>query len=219
MARGAGDGGKREAASPCGRQAALQLALGLPDLTERLLEVAAVVAEELGEAGLTPVVVGGPAVAYWTEAAFVSHDIDVLAPSTAEFQERLAALGFERAGRYWVAPGGGVVLEAPGSYPAPDEQVVEVKLASGRSIRILSLEDVLIDRLHQFRGGGHGDVYAQTVFLLALPELDRTRLAERASSERLEGALALVEGAQAEFASRGRPPEPWELHDLARSLP
>lgn len=201
------------------RRAALEQALLIEDVTERLLEVAAIVGQELGDSGLRPVVVGGLAVAYWTDAAVVSYDIDVLAPTTETLLERLEALGFERQGRHWVAPEGRVVLEAPGSFPEPGARIVEAELPSGRSVLVLSLEDVLLDRLGQFRGGGHADVYAQTIYLLALPELDREWLVERAAAEGLGEALARVEAAEAEFVDRGRPPEPWELHELARRLP
>jgi len=200
-------------------RAALEQALSIEDVTERLLEVAAIVGEELADTGVRPVVVGGLAVAYWTDAAVVSHDIDVLAPTNEALVERLAALGFERQGRHWVAPAGRAVLEAPGSFPAPGADVIEAELPSGRSVLVLSLEDVLLDRLDQFRGGGHVDVYVQTIYLLALPELDRQRLGERAAAEGLGEAIALVEAAEADFVGRGRPPEPWELHELARRLP
>ena len=219
MARGQGAGKHNRTAATRSRRAALEQALSIEDVTERLLEVAAIVGDELTETGLRPVVVGGLAVAYWTEAAVVSHDIDVLAPTTEAFVERLEALGFEPQGRHWVAPAGRAFLEAPGSFPDPGAKVVEVELPSGRSLLVLSLEDVLLDRLHQFRGGGHSDVYAQTIYLLALPELDRQRLDERAAAEGLGDALALVEASEAEFVGRGRPPELWELHELARRLP
>lgn len=149
----------------------------------------------------------------------MSHDIDVLAPTTEALVERLRELGFERQGRHWVAPAGRAVLEAPGNFPEPGADVVEAELPSGRSVLVLSLEDVLLDRLEQFRGGGHSDVYTQTIYLLAVPELDRQRLGERAAAEGLDEALALVEAAEASFVERGRPPESWELHELARRLP
>jgi hypothetical protein len=100
VARGQGAGKHNRTAATRSRRAALEQALSIEDVTERLLEVAAIVGDELTETGLRPVVVGGLAVAYWTEAAVVSHDIDVLAPTTEAFVERLEALGFERqAGR------------------------------------------------------------------------------------------------------------------------
>ena len=83
----------------------------------------------------------------------VSYDIDVLAPTTETLLERLEALGFERQGRHWVAPEGRAVLETPGSFPEPGAKVVEAELPSGRSLLVLSLEDVLLDRLGQFRSG------------------------------------------------------------------
>jgi hypothetical protein len=86
-------------------RAALEEALRVEDQTERLLEVAAIVSEAVADLGVRPVVVGGLAVAFWTSGAYVTSDIDVLMPSLPEVGERLAELGFEQRGRYWIVPG------------------------------------------------------------------------------------------------------------------
>ena len=200
------------------RELALRAALQITHPTARLLEVAAIVSEDLvAETGTQPVLVGGLAVAYWTHSE-TSTDIDLLVPS-GELAERLAALGFERRGRYWSAPGEQVVVEAPGSFPAPGERVVEVVRPSGRRLYVLGLEEVAADRLHQFRAGGHSAMFEQLFYLLGAPALDRGRLADVMRAQSLEGALAAVEAAQAEYEERRRPPETWELHELAKTLP
>jgi len=71
-------------------------------------------------------------VAYWTTGLYLTADIDVVMPYSAEIEPRLALLGFEREGRFWTLPGRDRMLEAPGSTlefnPAGH---IEVELASG----------------------------------------------------------------------------------------
>jgi hypothetical protein len=57
---------------------------------------------------------GASPVAYWTTGLYLTADIDVVMPHATEIEERLAALGFERDGRFWTLPGRVPVLEAPG---------------------------------------------------------------------------------------------------------
>jgi len=87
------------------KQEVLRLA-SIADPTERLLEVAAVIGESLSDLGVQPVVVGGLALAYWSDNdEFITGDIDVLVPRVPELPVRLQALGFEQRGRDWILPG------------------------------------------------------------------------------------------------------------------
>lgn len=196
---------------------AIEDALRVDDETERLLEVAAVVEEALGEIGVHPVVVGGLAVAYWTGGAYLTGDIDVVMPSTPEVDARMAELGFERRGRFWVLPEAGLFFEAPGSALAPGEEAVDAELGSGRTVRVLRAEDGLVHRLHEFVATGHADAFRQAVALLGTPGLDRGRLVARARDERLEDALGALQ-TLADRVREGSWPETWELHDVARRL-
>lgn len=100
----------------------LEDALQLEDQTERMLAVVAVIADAVRDLGVTPVVVGGLAVQYWTHAQYTTGDIDILLPSLPEIDERLRELGFVREGRHWVIPGRDVFVEAPGSALRPPER-------------------------------------------------------------------------------------------------
>ena len=68
----------------------------IDDPTERLLEVAAIIGEAFADLGVQPVVVGGLALAYWSDSAFLTGDIDVVMPRLPELSARLEVLGFER---------------------------------------------------------------------------------------------------------------------------
>jgi hypothetical protein len=197
--------------------AELQAALALEDETERMLSVAAIVAKALRDLGFEPVVVGGLAVQLWTDGAYTTFDIDVLLPADDQVSDRLSRLGFLREGRHWILPGRDVLLEAPGNFLAPSERATEVRLPNGSTVSVLSVEDVLIYRLHEFAGTGHRDAASQAVSLLAVPELDDVRLAQRAAEEGLTEALAAISGV-AERIDAGETIETDELHDIARGL-
>jgi hypothetical protein len=66
-------------------------------LTEQMLEITGVVDAALRPIDIRPTVVGGLAVAYWTTGLYLTGDIDVVMPHSAEIEQRLEALGFERA--------------------------------------------------------------------------------------------------------------------------
>jgi hypothetical protein len=102
MARGGSD--RSDVGGPprgeADRRAAFEAAAAIEDETERALEAAAPIAEDLGELGLKPIVVGGLAVAYWTAGVETTGDIDVVVSVSNEtLDERLGALGMEPVGR------------------------------------------------------------------------------------------------------------------------
>jgi hypothetical protein len=196
---------------------ALERALVVEDQTERLLEVAAVVSDALAEIGIHPVVVGGLAVAYWTSGAYLTGDIDVVMPSTPAVYERLAALGFERRGRFWTLPGRDVFLEAPGSALRPGEQAEDIELSSGGRLRLERPEDVLVNRLHELAATPNSDVFRSTAYLRRATRLDPQRLTTRVAEERLESTLAALDHL-VERLERGESIQPWEIAEAVRGL-
>ena len=111
----------------------------IADPTERLLEVAAVISEALSDLGVQPVVVGGLALAYWSNNnEFITGDIDVVVPRVPELADRLKALGFSQQGREWTMPGYDIAFEAPAEVLEPGDEGEWVQLASGRRVKILA---------------------------------------------------------------------------------
>jgi len=198
-------------------KAELARALSIEDQTERQLEVVAIVSEAVADLGIRPVVVGGLAVAYWTAGTYLTGDIDLLMPSSPAVDERLRALGFEREGRFWVIAEAALFLEAPGSFLEPGAEAAEVRLASGRTARLIRPEDVLVGRLHEFVATGHPSAFRQAVWLLGAAGIERKRLEALAVSEGLSEALVSVEVLALRVHS-GETIEAWELHDVTRGL-
>lgn len=202
-------------------RAALEDAARIEDLAERTLEVVAVVDEVASPLGIHPVVVGGMAVYFWTESeAFVTYDIDVVMVVTDRLRATLADLGFEmsRDGRHWRLAGTEIFLEAPSADLDADAVVAEVALPSGRTARLLSHIDILLDRLAEFQATGHQIVAQQILVLLNhVSEDESPEVRARAVSRRIVHALDAMSRLAAEIADGRQPPESDELHEIARA--
>lgn len=189
----------------------------IEDPTERLLEVAAIVSEALDDLELEPVVVGGLAVAHWTESSFLTADIDVVVARSAELADRLDALGFRRIGREWILEENGLTLEAPGDRLEAGETSVRVVLPSGRRVLVLSPEDLLLWRLREWIHWRSVSGFRQAAYLLCSDVVDVARLRARAEAEGLTLALEALQRVASEIES-GRIVQSWELEELAERV-
>lgn len=200
--------------SAADRRAAFESAAAIEDETERALEAASVIAEDLGELGLKPVVVGGLAVAYWTAGIETTGDIDVVVPVSNEtLDERLGALGMEPVGRVWATPDRRVSFERPGDSLRPGWRAIDAESPSGRPLRVLSLEDTIVARMEEVESTGQWQSWNQALTMLRVPGLDRTRLEARSQQERIMHVLARLDWAAAEV-EKGRIFTPAEVHDF-----
>jgi len=115
-----------------------------PDPNRRAVMFLDWLSEEARSAGVPPpILVGGAAVAFYTGGCYTSGDIDMVSSHIDPIFDILQRYGFERDGRYWIK--GLVVAEFPSSELAGRYDVFE--LPEGRSIRIISIEDLIADRL------------------------------------------------------------------------
>lgn len=124
----------------------LALAEREPQRLHRNLLVAAALREVLHR---DPIVVGGTAEEFWTEAEYHETDLDLAAPVSRRDEERLRELGLEKRGRHWGRAGLNVVVEFPDDRIDGDEsRTVEHPVGTG-SARIIGLDDLYLDRLRQ----------------------------------------------------------------------
>lgn len=202
-------------------RADLARAAEIADVAERTLEVVAVVEAVAAPLGIHPVVVGGMAVYFWTARdEFLTYDIDVVMEVSGELAAKLAELGFVRTenGRHWRLEGTEILLEAPSSHLDIDAVAIEIDLGSGRTAKVLSRVDVLIDRLAEFQATGHETPAQQVLVLLAgLSEEETTHLDARASNHRAGTILKVMRQLAADIIAGGAPPDSGELHDIARA--
>jgi hypothetical protein len=160
------------------------------------------------------------AVYFWTaNDAFVTYDIDVVMEVPDRLSARLAELGFTRTqdGRHWMLEGTDIFLEAPSSRLDSDAVVAEIELPSGRTAKVISRVDVLIDRIAEFEATGHEIAVQQALVLFAgISTSEAKDLDTRASSRRLGSILAAVRKLADDLAAGCPLPESDELHKIAR---
>jgi len=115
------------------------------------------------------VLVGGGAVEFYTGSAVMTGDIDLTSPAQPELEEELRRLGFVRPSgpgrvtRGWVHPEIGLGFEVVGSSPMGDtSDTVRVRLIrpidDAPEFRILSIEDMVADRMGQYASGSAPDM-------------------------------------------------------------
>jgi hypothetical protein len=162
------------------------------------LRMLARVSEALAGRGLPrPVLVGGGAVEFYTGSAIMTGDIDVTSPVQPELEEELRNLGFVRPSgpgkstRGWIHPDLGLGFEVVGNSPmgdTPDEIRVRLVEPIDRepAMRVLSLEDMIADRMGQYARGTAHDMLEQARQLLPLVSgANRDYLEQRIRTETL----------------------------------
>lgn len=163
-------------------------------LLDRSVGVMGVLDEALRPLHVSPVLVGGMAVLFWTsDEAFATRDIDLVMDEPPEADEVLRGLGFALApdGRHWELADSGVLVELPSRHLPAGAEVELVELGGGRSVRVLSQVDVAIVRLEELTLGPHEDITLQALALLSGIELsERGRLHERARQANVASLLS-----------------------------
>ena len=142
-----------------------------------------------------PVLVGGGAVEFYTGSAIMTGDIDVTTPVQPELEEELQKLGFVRPSgpgkstRGWIHPEIGLGFEVVGSSPMGGNvlaaQLVMVAPVSGEpELAMLSVEDMIADRMGQYASGTAREMLGQARALYSLPiRFDRDYLDRRIREE------------------------------------
>jgi hypothetical protein len=139
--------------------------------------------------------VGGGAVEFYTGSAIMTGDIDVTTPVQPELEEELQKLGFVRptgpgkSTRGWIHPDIGLGFEVVGSSPMGGNvsvsHLVMIKpLADTPELAVLSVEDMIADRMGQYASGTAREMLGQARALYALPiAFDRDYLDRRIREE------------------------------------
>ena len=162
------------------------------DRAERGARLAAIIAEALRTTGRDPIRVGGAAVEFYTQGAYAAADIDMVADGGKDLIEIMRRLGFEKIGKDYIDRKNGVYVEFPGSSLKASEKTRPVQVGS-RSFRIISMEDLIVDRLNAFKFWRSLVDGANALMLLELGDSDEDRLKKRASEEHVLDALTALQ--------------------------
>lgn len=154
----------------------------------RAILIASLIAEALRTVGQDPVLVGGSAVEFYTQGGYATADIDMVAEGGPQLQGVMLQLGFERYGKDFVDGKNKIYVEFPARSLGPTEkdQAIEV---NRRLLRIISLEDLIVDRLCAFKFWKSEIEGLNVLKLLEAGKLDEKRLSQRAEEESVRDAL------------------------------
>ncbi|MES2442000.1 MAG: hypothetical protein V4574_04155 [Pseudomonadota bacterium] len=159
------------------------------------LRLLAKVSDAMAARGLPrPVLVGGGAVEFYTGSALMTGDIDVTSPVQIELEAELEKLGFIRPigpghSHGWVHPELALTFEVVASTPFDgtfDSARIRMIRPAGSEgeFRVVSIEDMIADRMGQHASGSARDMLEQAQLLLALyPNVDLTYLEQRIRAE------------------------------------
>jgi hypothetical protein len=162
--------------------------------SERLIKASAVIQQALDEAGLHMTVVGGSAVTVWRPDEWSSGDIDFVgAAASAQLAAVLEGeFGFERDGRHWIDAALRVFVERPGTQLQPFGAGTVTVPRFGANVRVIAIEDLIIDRVHAWDGSGDTEMWKQAADLLRYPSAVQAKVEEKAVAEDLTEALRCI---------------------------
>ncbi|ATE63468.1 hypothetical protein [Rhizorhabdus dicambivorans] len=163
---------------------------------EDALRTFAAISQAMADRGLSrPVLVGGAAVEFYTLGAINTGDFDLCSAIQPALEEELQRHGFIRptgagkATRGWIHPDLGVGFEVVGSSPldgqADRERFLLVDgFAPGTTFTVISVEDLIADRMGQYASGSAPEMLGQARALLRLhPDVDMAYLEKRVRFE------------------------------------
>ncbi|MFQ5816024.1 MAG: hypothetical protein ACE5G7_05955 [Candidatus Hydrothermarchaeaceae archaeon] len=135
-----------------------------------------------------PIIVGGSAVEFYTRGRFETRDFDIIG-DYKKLDKYLILKGFERKGRHYYKHG--ILIEIVA--PFTSERVKTIVIGK-RNMRIISLEDLIVDRLSACVHWGSVRDCEQAEFLFGFykKNLDRKYLRERAKEEGVYGELTRI---------------------------
>ena len=166
---------------------------------EAALVKLAEISEDLDARGIRPpVLVGGGAVELYTQGAVNTGDFDLVTVLQPEFEAVLAEHGFtrpsgpERATRGWIHRDLALGFEVVGSQlldGLADRDLIRIiEIGDRGAIAVISIEDLIADRMGQYASGSANEMLGQAIALFALSQgLDIEYMERRIREETAHG--------------------------------
>lgn len=158
---------------------------------DRTLHLALLISEALQQIQRHPILVGGAAVEYYTEGEYVTADIDMVTDGGEDLRDVMVRLGFERHGKDFVNNHYQLYVEFPGSQLGPEERWMALDVG-GQQLRIISIEDLIVDRLNAYKFWQSSIDGVNALLLLEQPDIDENRLLDRCRQDHVADALEVV---------------------------
>lgn len=150
----------------------------IPIIEMSQLEIGAYVQSHLSQNGVRVVLSGGASVSYYTNAKYISRDLDMvnlIGVDRKKIKTLMEEIGFIEESRHFSHPDNPAIVEFPpgplsvGAEPV--KRIEEVKLKTG-SLMIISATDCVKDRLAAFYHWNDRQCLAQAILLIQTNKID-----------------------------------------------
>ncbi len=158
----------------------------------RGVKVAAAIAQALRTVEQDPVLVGGAAVEFYTEGGYATKDIDMLASGGPDLWKVMEMLGFKRRGKDYINESLELYVEFPGDFLAGDERN-DILDVNGIPLRIISIEDLVVDRLCAYKFWKSAIDGVSVLLLLESGRCDLNYLSAQARKKDVLDALKMIQ--------------------------
>ncbi|GAI09207.1 unnamed protein product, partial [marine sediment metagenome] len=159
---------------------------------ERRLFFAAIISEFLQKNHRVDlVVVGGNAVEFYTLGSYSTEDIDIVVTNFGIVENLLQYLNFEKINRIWYREDIDISIDLTGSQLAGDPTRVSRVSIKGKTVQVIGLEDVIVDRLNAFIHwkSEQDGLWAQEIVAIHQEDIDWRYLEQRCKKEQITSAL------------------------------
>ncbi|MCM3175547.1 DUF6036 family nucleotidyltransferase [Paenibacillus sp. MER 99-2] len=120
------------------------------DLFERRLKIVAILTKMIEkEHGTVPVIVGGSAVAIYSQGLYATNDTDLILLSYVDVQPYMLELKFNKFGKDYYNNDLDVLVEFPsGNLAGSPEKITVHEVWENYPVYILGVEDLILDRIN-----------------------------------------------------------------------
>ncbi len=148
--------------------------LNIKDTVNRRVVFMALFSKEMTERGYKPpVVVGGEAVEIYTQGSYTTGDVDIKSSKKAT-EEILKSWGFMNLGRSWINKEIDIHIDWLGETLEEgieaENRVNKIQIDEGLEIKVISIEDLVIDRLNAAKWWGDSDSFMWAKVLIKVKE-------------------------------------------------
>jgi hypothetical protein len=165
----------------------------------RVMFIAIFSREVVNRGGKPPIIVGGEAVEIYTQGSYTTGDIDIKSPFDLT-EAILKEWRFTKAGRVWFNKELDIYIDWLGSSleegDEAEKRVNTIKITKELEIKVISIEDLVIDRLNASKWWGDSDslMWAKVLINIkrAIDKVDEDYLMKRAEAEDLKDVLEKI---------------------------
>lgn len=159
---------------------------------ESMLKVAGIITLLLEKYNIKPIIVGGLSVEIYTQQEYTTRDIDFVSDGYERIQEILLSLDFKKEGKNFYHNAIEIAIEIPDNYLAGSyDKVIKLELDEGYYVYLISIEDIILDRLRAgiYWKSEEDEIWAFKLLASHYPQTDLDYLKENAETKEEKALL------------------------------